>query len=483
MKKAPKKLELLNALGEIQTLKNMLGDLLPAQAMSTVQLSNMETLMENNRYSPITLNRVMLAYLYSEHGLIQTAIEVPIIDALRGGLTITSPELDADDIQEFKIAQEEAGDMATLQEAMVWEDLFGGAALIINMDVNPARPWDIKASKPNKLEFYAADRWELNAGIRGGFGDDPKEATYDFYGTKIHRTRLLELPGKKPPAFLRPQFQGWGYSKIEKMVRELNAFMKHNNLIFELLDEAKIDVYSIKNFNTSLMTATGTSKIQKRIQLGNQLKNFNNAVILDTLDKYEQKQLSFGGLSDILIQLRIGIASAFRMPLTKLFGMSATGFNAGAEDLENYNATVESEIRQRCRKAVRLVCSLRMLQMWGYVPKFDFEFKPLRVMTEKEDEEVKTSRQTRLVQLYDKALLTSEELGQAASSYGLLPIETKMQQGMLEDHPTPADSLAQGPVDTPSKAYAEDKKELKEEKPDDKKELENIANAINRSHV
>lgn len=431
MKNQPAKSTILNALGEITTLKNMLSDLVPAQSYDTSQMSNIETLIQNNRYTPLTINRVLLAYMYCEHGIIQTAIEQPVLDALRGGIIISSPELDADDLDEFHDKQEDAGDLAALQEAMIWEDLFGGAAIIVNVDVDPTQPWNIKGSKPNKLEFYAADRWELNAGKRGG----DSNGIYDFYGAKIHRTRLLELSGKKAPAFMRPQFQGWGMSKVEKMVRELNAYMKNNNLIFELLSEAKIDVYQIKNFNSSLATATGTAKIQKRIQVGNQIKSFNNAVILDSQDKYEQKQLSFGGLSEILKELRIGIASALRMPLTKIFGISATGFNAGEDDLENYNAMVESEIRSKMRKPLRAMISMRMLQMWGYVPKFSFEFRPLRVMSEKEEEEIKTSRQNRIIQWYDKALMSSKEVGQAAQAYDLLPIETEMAKGTLDEHP------------------------------------------------
>ena len=282
------KSQILNGLKEIKTLKNMLGDLLPQQAYETSQLSNLETLYMNNRYNPLTINRMVLAYMYQEHGLMQTAIEQPIQDALRGGAIISSPELSAEDIQEFYTVQEEAGDMTVLQEALIWEDLFGGSAIIINVDVDPALPWNIKQSKPNKLEFYAADRWELNAGRRGHTDD----FIYNFYGEQIHRTRLLEFPGKKAPAYLRPQFQGWGMSKCERMVRELNSYFKHNNLIFELLDEAKIDVYKIQHFNTAVATSGGTAKIKSRIQIGNQLKNYNNAVVLDKNDDYDQKQLS-----------------------------------------------------------------------------------------------------------------------------------------------------------------------------------------------
>lgn len=418
-------------IAEICSLKNSLTDLLPEIGYETTQISNLETLYHNNRYSPLSLNRMLLGYLYCEHGIIQTAIEQPVLDALRGGVTINSPELDNTDIEEFQTAMEESGDLNAVQEAVVWEALFGGSALIVNMDIDPIRPWDINKSKPGKLEFYAADRWELSGGMRGG----DKDAVYDFYGTKIHRTRIIEFKGKNAPSFIRPQFQGWGMSKIEKMVRDVNAFFKHNNLIFELLDEAKVDVWGIDGFNASLMSAKGTGLIKSRIELANQIKSFNRAIVMDTKDKYDNKQISFSGLSEILKELRIGIASALRMPLTKIFGISSAGFNSGEDDLENYNAMIESEIRQPLRSILRTVISMRMLQLWGYVPKFKFDFKPLRVMSEKDEEDINTARQTRTIELYDRALISSEEVGQMLSSYGLLPVKTNMEEGVLDDHP------------------------------------------------
>jgi phage-related protein (TIGR01555 family) len=282
---------LLNALKEIQTLKNTLGDLVPQQAYQTVQLSNMETLMMNNRYTPLTVQRILLAYLYQEHGIIQTAVDQPVQDAIRGGLEITSGELDNDDIKELQKYMENHNILDTVAEAETWKRLFGGAGIIINLEVDPAQPF--KNEKTKKLEFYACDRWELASGTISA-------EHFNFYGTDIHTSRVIKLCGRKAPSFIRPQLQGWGMSEVERMVRDLNAYLKNKNLIFELLDESKIDVYKIKGFNTSLITAAGTSKIQKRIELANQLKNYQNAVVMDKEDDYEQKSLAYSGLAEMI---------------------------------------------------------------------------------------------------------------------------------------------------------------------------------------
>jgi len=67
---------------------------------------------------------------------------------------------------------------------------------------------------------------------------------------------------------------------------------------------------------------------------------------MDMKDDYEQKQITFTGLSDVLSQIRYGIAADVKMPMAKLFGMSASGFNSGEDDIENYNAMIESSVRR-----------------------------------------------------------------------------------------------------------------------------------------
>jgi uncharacterized protein len=426
--------ELKNALGELKELKNTLADLIPAQAYDVGQINRLDTLFINNRYAPLTINRNLLSFMYSEHGIIQTAIDQPVQDALRGGIDITSAELNADDIKELQEDMENLGTLDKLGEASIWQRLFGGGGLIINMDVDPTQPFRNQPTK--NLDFYAVDRWELT---------NPRGSEYYlFYGKKIHHTRVIELMGKKAPSMLRPQFQGWGHSEVERMVRDVNAYLKNKNVIFELLDEAKIDVYKIKNFNNSLATNSGTATIRRRIELANQIKNYDNAVVMDMNDDYDQKTMAFSGLAEMLKETRIGIASALKMPMSKLFGIGASGFNAGEDDIENYNAMVESEIRTKMRQPLRLIISLHCLKLWGFIPQFEFKYKPLRVMSEKDEEEINRSRQDRILSLYDRGLIDSEETGNSLSQFKLLPIETNMEQGVLPPQPpTPSQSSMQ----------------------------------------
>ena len=52
-----------------------------------------------SQYNPITLNRILLSYSYLTFGIIQTFIDQPVEDGLRGGVDIECDQLSEDDIR------------------------------------------------------------------------------------------------------------------------------------------------------------------------------------------------------------------------------------------------------------------------------------------------------------------------------------------------------------------------------------------------
>ena len=404
-------------------MQNSLADVLPQNPFTPTQLSNYESLYINVNYSPLTIQRVILNYLYTNHGIIQTAVEQPVQDAFRGGLEIHSGELSLDDIKTLDDYLERNSVINSIMQMGIWMRLFGGAGLIINTEQETSEP--LNENKLGNFELYAADRWELSAANR-------VSEHYNFYGQDIHSSRVITVSGREAPSVIRPQLAGWGMSEVEHMVRDLNAYFKNKDMIFELLDEAKIDVYKIEGFNNALATTDGTTLIKKRIEMANQLKNYLTAVVMDKNDDYDQKQLSFGGLAEMSKENMIGIASALKIPMTKLFGLSAAGFNSGEDDIENYNCLVESNVRTPLRPVIRRVLELICVKLFGYKPDIDFKYKSLRIIGATDEETVKASKHTRILNLYDRGLITVEETAQMLKKEGLLPIETQAEQGLKE---------------------------------------------------
>jgi phage-related protein (TIGR01555 family) len=247
----------------------------------------------------------------------------------------------------------------------------------------------------------------------------------------------MTINGKEAPWIIRWQLAGWGMSEVEKMVEAFNLFIRTDNVLYEILDEAKVDIYKFNGLNEQLISSSGTQKINARVALANQAKNFQNALILDKEDDYEQKQLSFSGLAEIKKENRIALASALRIPMTKLFGLSAAGLESGETDLENYNCMVESDIREEAKPVIHKL--LPILSQFAHGDEYDIKFKfyPLRILGAVEQEAEKTSKQNRYLALYDRQIIDSQELAQMLHKDGMMPIETQALKGNVDPHPMP----------------------------------------------
>lgn len=449
--------ELLNA--KKLELKNNLTDLV-SSAFAQTNLTSFNPILQNNIYAPLSTNYNLLMYMYKTHGVIQTAIDMPVLDALRGGLELHSDELDQDDLKDLEDLIENLRILDTIGESRVWTRLFGGGALIINTLSEPDKPLTESDLRKGKIEFYAASRWEL--------GSEHRVADrYMFYGKTIDASRVLTMSGKPAPFTIRWQLQGWGMSEVERMVEDFNAYIRNRNVIYELLNEAKIDVFQFENFNSQLVSAAGTEIVRKRVEMMNMAKNFMNAVIMDKNDIYDQKQLAFSGLAEMMKENRIAMASALRIPMTKLFGISASGLSSGEDDIENYNAMVESEVRQPMRPVIRKVLELMSVALYG--EKFDigFKFKPLRVMGGLDEQNIKTQKHTIFMGLYNAGIIDSKELGEMEQKEGIVPIEIAAASGGRDPFPAPAQPVGQGFGDQPDRSDESDDKKPKDKETED----------------
>lgn len=405
-----------------------------AASLGALQQDNITSLLPlftSNIYAPLSVNFTLLSYLYKTHGVLQTMIDEPVMDAFRDGLELTSKELDESAIGELEDFAEESGAWEALKNMLIWGALYGGSGLVINAGQDPSKPLDEKDIKHGKLEFYDADRWEFSGAARSA-------KTFLFYGQKLDASRVLTYGGKRAPRLLRVVLNGWGMSEMERTVEDFNAWLRGRNVLYEILDEAKVDVYSIKDYAATLALPGGQETIQARIQATNAIKNFHNALILDKEDEYKVLSNTFAGMAEIMRENRIGIACATRIPFSKLFGTTASSggiANSGEDDLENYNAMITSRVRAPARPIIRKMLRLMMFAVWGKEYDISFEFKPLRVLSAKDQEEINRIKQERILNLYNARLLDSKEVGELLHKEKLISIQTKAQQGLLPMNP------------------------------------------------
>ncbi len=406
----------------------------------STQLSQPTTEFINLRWYLVSNMRQFLSEMYVELGLVQVICDLPVDDALRGGVKIKSLQLSEEQVEELTNSMDRDDDINTVGQGAKWTRLYGGGGILCLTDQDPATPLRldlITADSP--LEFRATDMWELFWDKQNTEGYDPSIQDvdfefYDYYGIKIHKSRVMRMRGITAPSFIRPRLRGWGFSVVEALVRSINQFLKATDLTFEVLDEFKLDIYKIKNLINSLMQPGGQDAVQSRVQQANLMKNFQNAIVMDTEDDYVQKQLSFSGLAETMGQIRMQVASDMRMPLTKLFGISAAGFSSGEDDIDNYNAMVESQVRNKIKYIILRVAEVKCQKLFGFIPEdLSLEFRPLKMMTEEQEENVKNSQFARAIQAFQAGAISLDEFRNEINKAKLLDISLGDFGGYMQD--------------------------------------------------
>ena len=212
------------------------------------QNSRLDTMFINTRWALVTNFRSILSEAYAEFGIVQTLVDQPVSDAFRTGYIVKTDQLDDSQKRKLYYYIERNRINEIIMEAFNWSRLFGGSGIIINTDQKPDTPLDYsKITEDSPLEFLAADMWELYTDIPmwNPWENMSQASTYNYYGMRLNRSRVLPIMGKKPPSFIRNRLRGWGMSELERVVRSINSYLKNQDLIFELLDEAKVDVYQL----------------------------------------------------------------------------------------------------------------------------------------------------------------------------------------------------------------------------------------------
>jgi len=425
------------------------------------------TLALANSYFPVTLNWTLLSNSYMSQGLLRTVVDQVVDDAFGDGVQFKTAQLDPEELKELNRAFRKQRNRASYQgtrgqkinfnagydltnsdmEACKlvgkWGRLFGGSGLIVNttQPMNSDLRVDV-IGEDTPLTFIAADRWELILD-QINVNSEANPTPYNYYGNPLHRSRVSRFIWAQAPSRIRQRLQGWGMSVLEESIRPVNAYLKFEKLIFELMDEAKIDVYKIKGFNAALATARGTDQIMRRVQLSNQAKSFQSALTMDKEDDYEQKTLGsiFAGLGDFYTQLRVNLCAYLKIPMNKLFGESAGGFGSGKDSLDNYHSTVRN-FRTGMEPVVLNAGELRCQQMYGIVPEdLEVEWVPLAILDGVEQEAVKTSQQNRIAQRYTLGLTTDKEASEEMRKADLMDIEeTEVEQGLRSAEPPPSEN-------------------------------------------
>ncbi len=460
------------------------------------------TLAGASNFAQITLDRLMLTEAYTSQQYFAILIDLVPDEAHNGKITFKckGDELSDDDLELLQKEMYRArlgirGGTTNIMESQIqgvrpqlitdsgpsyiecikfarkMTRLYGGGALIINTDQDYRIPFDIsKLRKDSPLDFMPCDRWEVSLMSTNLYGFD--HTPFNYYGVPVDRTRVVTFKGKEAPALVRQRLQGWGLSELEACIGAVNAMIKFENVMFELLDQAKIDVYRLDGFSGVLGTATGVQQAHQRVHLANALKNYARAIIMDKNDEYEQKKFQFAGLAEIWNELRRNLAAQMKIPMNKLFGESAGGFGSGDDSQQNFISILQQErtVQEPC---VMFVAEVLCQSLFGYVPKTLYcEWPELRSLDGVQEEQVLTARQDRAIERFQMGLTDAQETMQSLFKDKVFTMKTAALSGKVDiESPMVAQiSMKEKSLSAPGRTGEGDQREKKRDTAKDRRE-------------
>jgi phage-related protein (TIGR01555 family) len=364
-------------------------------------VSGLGTSRDKRSYSEFThtdLGQAYLGTLY-RNWMFGKVVDIPADDMTRKWRTPKAPSLTIEDLELFTKVEKELKIRATVNEALKWARLYGGAGLILNVNDGLGElsdPLELDRIKEGDLEsVVAVDRYDLTAvkvntrDVASGF------RLPEFYqlagGGHIHHSRIIRFDGFKLPWDELQRNMYWGGSVAERVYDEILNAKITTQSIASLIFESSVDVITVKGLFERIMNKQGLDAIMTRFRLANMTKSINKALIIDQdQETFQKHTTNFSGLPPMISEFYSVIAAAADIPATRMLGQSAKGFSAtGQGDLDNYYDMISSKQETDLYDALGKLDQVLTRSVFGRpVEDWDFEFNPLQQMDEKQQAEI-----------------------------------------------------------------------------------------------
>ena len=338
------------------------------------------TYQKGLRIDQITANN-----LYVYNWLAKKVVDIPIDDATRKWRNLLIS--DADKKKEIEDALKEYDVKGKINLAFKWARVFGGAVILVIIEGDDQEdPLIIESIKPDSLKsFIVLDRYniypdEINRNILSENFGKPEYYTVSRSGQRIHHSRLYKINGDLTTIMEFEQQNYWGNSIFTTLFEPISDSQIVSQSINNLIYESNVDVYRINGLH-ALIAEGNDELVVKKLKLTHEMKGIINGIALDKEDEYEKKSNTFTTLPDIDDRFMQKVSGASNTPVTKLIGISPSGMNAtGESDMLNYNDNVQSVQENDMRPAINWMDSIVVASL-SFEP-FEYEFKPLKQLTE-----------------------------------------------------------------------------------------------------
>lgn len=364
-----------------------INDNIVSFATSLAQKSEQRTFISGRKLTDKTL-----ADLYAENWIVQKFVDVRTTDMTRLDREVLTPDFDS---ELYESACRRLGAFDSREDALRWSSLFGDSLLIaITDEEDLAKPVDFDNERIQRfvvLDKTGYDFDELDDDITSANFGNPRMYRILNGDTLVHNSRVCRTMAGKRSIRQRTQRNGkYGTSDIQAIKDPLFNYLTVCANIFDIVEESKTDVLYIDGFNIGIAGGREHEFVVLATAMST-IKSSTGTLMLDKTAQWEQKELTFTGLTDIWNHARTDLAGGLRMPLTKLFGQSAAGFNSGAEDAQNYREDIASLQESRLRGIDTFIDSFVLRDIQAGIDSLDFKYPSTELVNETEQSTILTN--------------------------------------------------------------------------------------------
>ena len=370
---------------------------------------------------PMPAQQIEAAYRSS--WLISKIVDLPPMDMVREW---REWELDGDQVKAIEAEEKRLKVIDNILTGLVYGRLGGGVVILgTNGDMaEPVRDGEtllyVKAFPRSVMSLGPWD-WDIGS---PSFGE-PSWFTLRGQngGDRIHPDRIIVFKGERVPDITGTYTEDafWGDSIIERVNQAVKNADTAADGFAGLIDEAKVDVYRLAGLADLLLQPNGEAVLRTRVEATNTGKSNLRGVYLDKDDEWEQRQITWSGMPEIIRSYLSIVAGAADIPATRLLGKAPDGQNAtGEHDEKNYRGMIATRqnmtLRPALEKLDRLLLPSLQIEADAY-----WTFSPLDTPSEKEVAEIDKSK---------------AETAQIYANTGLVPmaaLEKGVQNRLVED--------------------------------------------------
>ena len=358
-----------------------------------------------------------------------------------------------DEIEEVTALLDDLDWAAVLLEACTKARHYGGAAIWMVTDPEEDQATPLDYSRVNSVRrLVVMDRFELTrASETGGAWVETDPYSPDYLkpiiyrytpaqgGTaetlRIHASRLIRLYGDPVPARVESSYDYWAAPVMEAVWRTLTQEAMAREGASEALYEVGAKKMLVGNLQEIISSPQGDEQLFNYMTMQQSAFSTLRAWIVGQGFDVTPHTTSFSGWAEVYDRLAQALASAARMPVTKLFGQAPGGLSTDdASAMRNWSARVGSYQRHVLTPATNRLLKTILLSTQGPTRGVEPEswmvsWSPYEIPSEAEEAATLKTKSEALAILVSNGAISPDEMRASVKS---MSVELDADEAQVE---------------------------------------------------